>query len=105
MALISPELLAILVCPEDRRPLRLADEPLVASLNQAIARRQLHNRGGDLLETPLDGGLVREDGSLLYPIVDGIPVLLVDEAILIGQSQPGSPTGGSTTPGNGAPDK
>jgi uncharacterized protein YbaR (Trm112 family) len=29
----------------------------------------------------LAGGLVREDRQWLYPIVDDIPVMLVDEAI------------------------
>jgi uncharacterized protein YbaR (Trm112 family) len=82
---ISPELLAILVCPETRTPLTLADAGLIAELNRAIAANRVRNRGGDALEKRLDGGLVREDRSQLYPIIDGIPILLIDEAIPLNQ--------------------
>ena len=54
---------------------------LIARLNEAIAAGELRNQGGQPVDNPLDGGLIREDSTLLYPIVDGIPVLLVDEAI------------------------
>jgi uncharacterized protein YbaR (Trm112 family) len=33
----------------------------------------------------VDGGLVREDGRILYPIRQRIPVLLVDEGIALDQ--------------------
>ena len=31
----------------------------------------------------LSEGLVREDGKILYPVDDGIPVMLIDEAIAL----------------------
>lgn len=71
----------MLQCPEARQPLRIAPAELIALANRAISARRLHNRAGELLERPLDGGLLREDGQLLYPIYEEIPVLLVDEAI------------------------
>lgn len=79
------QLQQIVVCPRDRQPLVRADDALVASVNEAIGRGRIKNFGGERLEQPLDGGLVREDRTLLYPIVGGIPVLLADEAIALDQ--------------------
>jgi uncharacterized protein YbaR (Trm112 family) len=54
---------------------------LLARINRAIAAGRVKNRAGRPMEHPLAGGLVRKDQTLLYPIVDDIPVLLADEAI------------------------
>jgi uncharacterized protein YbaR (Trm112 family) len=85
MALVSEALLEILLCPETRSRLTLADDRMMERLNAAIAARQLVNRGGDKLEKPLDGGLLRGDRTVLYPIVDGIPIMLLDESIPLAQ--------------------
>jgi uncharacterized protein YbaR (Trm112 family) len=83
--MIDKELLAILVCPENRTPLDLADDRLMAKLNQAILAGEVRNRVGRAVEKPLQGGLIRQDKTLLYPITDAIPVLLVEEAISLEQ--------------------
>jgi uncharacterized protein YbaR (Trm112 family) len=77
---IDKDLLEILACPETHQPLREADEALVAKVNARIAAG-LDNVGGKRVEGEIDGGLVREDGAVLYPIRDDIPVLLIDEGI------------------------
>ena len=79
--MIDPELLEILACPETKEPVREADSGLVDQVNEAIATGKLINRGGEPVEEPIDGGLVREDGRYLYPIRDEIPIMLIDEAI------------------------
>ena len=81
--MIDPELLEILACPDTHQPLAMADAELLASLNTAIEADGRKNVGGAAVEGPLDGGLVREDGSIVYPIRDRIPVLLVDEGIVL----------------------
>ena len=83
MSLIDLELLAILCCPETHQPLSEADAALVSELNQRIASGALKNRAGQVLAEKLDGGLLRQDRQVLYPIRHRLPVLLVDEAILI----------------------
>ena len=83
--MIRTDLLDILVCPDDQSALSVASTELIAQLNRAIGRRQLKNKAGQVLERPFDGGLVRADRSLLYPIVDQIPMMLVDEAIPLDQ--------------------
>jgi uncharacterized protein YbaR (Trm112 family) len=79
--MIDPELLQLLVCPETHTPLHLAEKELLDRLNQSIASGAIKDRSGERLQVPLEAGLVREDGKLLYPIVDGIPVMLTDRAI------------------------
>ncbi len=85
--MIDPELLEILACPDTHQPLTMAEDALVASLNAAIEASGLKNVGGDPVEGPLDGGLAREDGAVVYPIRDRIPVLLVDEGISLPLSE------------------
>ena len=79
--MIASELLEILCCPETRQALRLADAALIEKLNTQIASGTLQNRAGQPLKEKLDGGLVRADEKLLYPIRKNIPVMVVDEAI------------------------
>lgn len=79
--MVDPELLEILVCPDTKQPVRTADEDLVGRINEAIAEGRLVNQGGETVQDTIDGGLVREDGGVLYPIRDDIPIMLIDEAI------------------------
>jgi uncharacterized protein YbaR (Trm112 family) len=82
--MIAPDLLEILCCPETRQSLRRADAALLGKLNAQIASGTLLNRSGQLVGQKIEGGLVRADGKLLYPIFGGIPVMLVDEAMPLG---------------------
>lgn len=79
--MITETFLKFLCCPEDLSPLANADEALVERLNAAIARRELRNKAGRTVENTADGFLVRADGKVAYPIVDQIPVLLIEEGI------------------------
>jgi uncharacterized protein YbaR (Trm112 family) len=81
--MIREEFTRMLVCPELRTSLSVADSALVARLNREIAAGRVKNRAGQPLEKQLTGGLVRADGKVLYPIVDEIPMMLIDESILL----------------------
>jgi uncharacterized protein len=84
--MIRAELLKMLVCPENQSSLSIASSELIAKLNRAIALGQLQNRAGEKLKAPLEGGLLRADRDVLYPIMDDIPMLLVDEGIFLDQT-------------------
>jgi uncharacterized protein YbaR (Trm112 family) len=79
--LVDQSLLDILVCPETKQPLRVADAALIDRLNASVESGSLKSRGGEVVKEPLTEGLVREDGTVLYPVRDGIPIMLIDEAI------------------------
>ena len=58
---------------------------MLARLNEAIAAGRVKNRSGDTVATALAGGLVASEANLLYPIVDDLPMMLIDEAIPLEQ--------------------
>ncbi|MBM3840295.1 MAG: hypothetical protein FJ398_20500 [Verrucomicrobia bacterium] len=79
--MIDPELLKIMCCPETHQPIELAEPALVGQLNEKISAGQLKNRAGQPVQERLDGGLIRSDKKLVYPIRQDIPIMLIDEAI------------------------
>ncbi len=79
--MIDKELLDILACPEDKTPVKLADQTVIDAINDRIGKGEIKNRAGTAVEKKIDGGLIREDGAYLYPIEDEIPIMLIDEAI------------------------
>jgi len=79
--MVNPELLEILVCPETKQTLTVADTDILDHVNQAVAAGGLMNQGGDRVKDRIEEGLVREDGKVLYPVKEDIPVMLLDEAI------------------------
>ena len=78
---IDPTLLEILVCPETKQPVAEASAEVLAKVNAEIEAGRLRTRGGEALAKPVAEGLVREDGKVLYPVDDGIPVMLIEESI------------------------
>lgn len=63
---LSEEILALLVCPVTKKPLRLAGE------SESLAWTS---------PGPFEAVLVTDDGSHAYPIRDGFPVIVAGEAL------------------------
>ncbi|MGB1655862.1 MAG: Trm112 family protein [Longimicrobiales bacterium] len=79
--MIDHNLLDILVCPETKQPLRVADESVLEAVNASIVAGSMSNRGGEVVTVAVTEGLIREDGDVLYPVRDDIPIMLIDESI------------------------
>ena len=82
--MMNAELLNILACPETRQDLTLADKKLIEKINALVEQGTLRNRANEQVIKKIDGGLIRKDGQYLYPIRANIPILLIDEAIAVG---------------------
>jgi len=82
---MDKKLLQILCCPVTHKGLSLARSELLDSVNNAIGEGKLQNRDGDVLTDKLDEALVTDDGKLMYPVDDGIPVLLEGESVSLDQ--------------------
>ncbi|WP_447970166.1 Trm112 family protein [Nitrospira sp. M1] len=84
---IDPGLLAILCCPETKLNVLMADAQLIERVNTAIERGETLNKAGQPVKEKLDGGLIRQDKKILYPIRDQIPIMLIEEGIML-ESEP-----------------
>jgi uncharacterized protein YbaR (Trm112 family) len=82
---VDKDLLAILCCPETKLDVSLADDALINKLNEAISRGLLKNKAQKPVAELLDGGLIRSDRQILYPIREDIPVMLIEEGIPLDQ--------------------
>ncbi len=78
---ISEDLLQILCCPRTKVPVKMLPAGQLAKLNDAISKGAVKNYDGSAVESPLQEGLVTEDGKIVYRIDDSIPVMLVDQGI------------------------
>jgi len=79
------KLLDILACPATRQPLALLESRGLDALNRAIATGGIQRIDGMPQTDSLREALVTRDRKLAYRIDDGIPVLLVEEGIALGQ--------------------
>ena len=79
------KLLDILACPATRQPLAMLDKAGLEALNRAIAAGGVRRIDDANQAAPLREALVTRDHKLVYRVDDGIPVLLVEEAIATSQ--------------------
>ncbi len=82
---MEKRLLNLLRCPVTHKGLSLARRELLGRVNTAIQAGEMSKRDGTVLSESLSEALVTDDSKLLYPVVNGIPVLLEGESISLGQ--------------------
>ncbi len=82
---MDKRLLSILCCPVTHKGLSLARPELLDKINAAISAGKLVNHDGTELSSSLAEALVTDDGKIMYPVNDGIPVLLESESVGLSQ--------------------
>jgi uncharacterized protein YbaR (Trm112 family) len=76
-------LLDIVCCPATYQPLQLLPPNKLERLNALIAQGEIRNRNDEPISEPLEIALATRDGRLAYPVRDGIPILLEQQAIML----------------------
>ncbi len=82
---MDKRLLAILRCPVTHKGLSVLKKDKLDRLNTEIGEGRLVNHEGAQLQEPLAEALITDDGKRVYPVDDGIPVLLEGESISMEQ--------------------
>lgn len=72
-------------CPVSHKGLSVLKKDKLARVNAAIDAGELVNYEGSAVSESLVEALITDDGKRIYPVNDGIPVLLEDESISMEQ--------------------
>jgi uncharacterized protein YbaR (Trm112 family) len=78
---MDKRMLSFLRCPVTHKGLAQAGSDALRKVNAAIDGGEMSCRDGRVLSEHLAEGLITDDGKVLYPVDDGIPVLLEGESI------------------------
>ncbi len=78
---MDKKLLDIICCPTSKLPLELLTLDRLDQLNTAIRAGAIKNQTAVPLTDELSEALITRDGRRIYPVRDGIPILLEEECI------------------------
>ena len=78
---VDGKLLEILCCPVSKTPLTVLSRQKLDNLNEAIKSGEALYVGGEKVTETLQEGLITEDGKVIYPVQDNIPILLEEKGI------------------------
>ena len=78
---VNGKLLEILCCPVSKTPLTVLGRQKLDTLNATIASGDALYVDGEKVMDPLQEGLITEDGKVIYPVQDNIPILLEEKGI------------------------
>ncbi|MCH8503411.1 MAG: Trm112 family protein [Ectothiorhodospiraceae bacterium] len=73
---VDKKLLEILCCPVSKAPVRSLNRGELTRLNQRIETGGVTQANGETVNEALSEGLITENGERIYPVEDGIPVML-----------------------------
>jgi uncharacterized protein YbaR (Trm112 family) len=79
----APDLLDILVCPENGSGVRLATRAEIRSINGRIRAHTLFYWNGDAVNATVTAVLIRADQRIAYAVNDGIPDMRIDHALVL----------------------
>ena len=82
---MNKRLLSVLCCPVTHKGLSVVRPDHLKKINTAISGGRLANRDGTLLTESLKEALITDDGKIMYPVNDGIPVLLEGASVALNQ--------------------
>jgi uncharacterized protein YbaR (Trm112 family) len=78
---LDKRLLDILCCPASKQPVALLSAAQLQALNRAVDAGQVQAADGASVRRSYSAGLLTRDGRTIYRIDDGIPVMLIDQAV------------------------
>lgn len=78
---VDAKLLEILCCPVTKVPLARLPRSRLEKLNRAIESGAVDYVSGKRVAAALADALITEDGKVIYPVIDDIPVLLAEQGI------------------------
>ncbi len=81
---ISEQLLEILRCPATKAQLRPLSSDEISQLNSRIESDVVTYQDGNVVDKPLEEGLITDDGATIYRIDENIPVMLIEMGIPTG---------------------
>jgi ubiquinone/menaquinone biosynthesis C-methylase UbiE/uncharacterized protein YbaR (Trm112 family) len=84
---MNTEWISILKCPITDTDLRLLNEKEITDINDKAGNEQLWQVDGQAVTASIQTGLISSDGNYLYPILNGIAILLKDLAIVDNRSK------------------
>ncbi|MGI9342612.1 MAG: Trm112 family protein [Gammaproteobacteria bacterium] len=71
----------IVVCPVTKLPLERLDDQRLDQMTPSLAPGRVRNQADQQVNQAVAEALIRRDGHVVYPIIDGRPRLLEGESI------------------------
>ena len=81
--MITTGLIQMLCCPKTRQRVAEAGPELVQRVNDLITAGTVKTCCGSVITGRLESALMTADGKFLYPVRQGVPMMLWEEAISV----------------------